>query len=113
MLNYTVAFQSNNGGNWLFAGPQTGSTSAGFNVLTVTVITPGLAAGAYSGTVTVTATGPGGAAVANSPVIIPVTLNVTAGSLTLSATDLTFPTRPWAGPLPPRKPSPSAAAGRP
>src|ERR1035437_5514716 len=100
VLNYPVPFQSNNGGSWLFAGPQTGSTSAGFNVLTVTVITPGLAAGAYSGTVTVTATGPGGAAVADSPVIIPVTLNVSAGSLTLSATDLTFPDQTLGGPAP-------------
>jgi uncharacterized protein (TIGR03437 family) len=100
VLNYTVAFQSNNGGSWLFAGPQTGSTSAGFNVLTVTVITPGLAVGAYSGTVTVTATGPGGVAVADSPVIIPVTLNVSAGSLTLSATDLTFPDQTLGGPAP-------------
>jgi uncharacterized protein (TIGR03437 family) len=38
----------------------------------------------------VTATGPGGAAVANSPVVIPITLNVTAGSLTVSASDLSF-----------------------
>jgi uncharacterized protein (TIGR03437 family) len=87
VLNYTVAFQSNNGGNWLFVGPQSGSTNS---VLTISVIPSGLAAGSYSGTVTVTATGPGGAVVANSPVVIPVTLNVTAGSLTLSASDLNF-----------------------
>jgi uncharacterized protein (TIGR03437 family) len=88
VLNYTVAFHSNNG-NWLFVGPQSGSTSAN-NVLTVSVISSGLAAGAYTGTVTVAASGPGGAVVANSPIVIPITLNVTAGSLTLSASDLSF-----------------------
>ena len=88
VLNYTVAFQSNNG-NWLFVGPQGGSTSVN-NVLTISVITNGLNAGTYTGTVTLTATGPGGAVVANSPVVIPITLNVTAGSLTLSASDLSF-----------------------
>ncbi|MCX6632635.1 MAG: hypothetical protein NTW28_33950 [Candidatus Solibacter sp.] len=88
-MNYSVVFQADSGGNWLFVGPQSGSTSSN-NVLTVFVIPTGLAAGTYTGTVTVTATGPGGAVVANSPVSIPVTLNVTAGSLTLSAADLSF-----------------------
>ena len=113
VLNYTVAFQSNNG-NWLFVGPQSGSTVAN-NVLTLSVIPTGLAAGTYTGTVTITATGPGGAAVADSPVTLPVTLNVTGatnGSLTLSASDLTFPTRSSADPLRPRRPSPSAAPAR-
>jgi uncharacterized protein (TIGR03437 family) len=99
VLNYTVAFQGA-GGNWLFAGPQTGSTSASSSILTVSVIPAGLAANIYSGTVTVTATGPGGAAVADSPVTIPVTLNVTSGSLTLSATDLTFPDQTLGGSAP-------------
>jgi uncharacterized protein (TIGR03437 family) len=88
VLNYTVAFQSNNG-SWLFVGPQSGSTSVN-NVLTIAVITNGLAAGTYTGTVTVTATGPGGAVVANSPIVIPITLNVTSGSLTLTPSDLSF-----------------------
>jgi uncharacterized protein (TIGR03437 family) len=99
VLNYSVTFLGA-GGNWLFAGPQNGSTSAGSNVLTVSVITGGLAAGAYTGTVTVTATGPGGAAVADSPVVIPITLTVTSGSLTLSATDITFPDQTLGGPAP-------------
>jgi uncharacterized protein (TIGR03437 family) len=88
ILSYTVAFQSNNG-NWLFVGPQSGSTSVN-NPLTISVITGGLAANTYTGTVTLTATGPGGAVVANSPIVIPITLNVTAGSLTLSTSDLSF-----------------------
>jgi uncharacterized protein (TIGR03437 family) len=92
VLNYTVAFQSNTAG-WLFVNPQSGATNLN-NILTVLVVPNGLAAGSYSGTVTVTATGPGGAAVANSPVVIPVTLNVTGGSLTLSASDLNFEQAP-------------------
>jgi uncharacterized protein (TIGR03437 family) len=89
VLNYTVAFQSNNGGNWLFVGPLSGSTTVN-NILTVSVIPTGLAAAVYSGTVTVAASGPGGAVVANSPITIPVTLNVTAGSLTGIPSDLSF-----------------------
>ena len=88
VLTYNVAFQSNNG-NWLFVGPLNGTTSAN-NILTVSVITSGLAAGSYTGTVTIAASGPAGAVVANSPIVIPITLNVTAGSLTLSASDLSF-----------------------
>jgi uncharacterized protein (TIGR03437 family) len=59
-----------------------------------------LAANIYTGKVTITATGPGGVAVANSPVTIPVTFNVTAGSLILSASDLTFPDQTLGGTAP-------------
>jgi uncharacterized protein (TIGR03437 family) len=90
VLTYTVAFDPNNTVKWLFVNIVNGSTAANSNGLTIFVIPSGLAAGTYKGTVTVTATGPGGAAVANSPVTIPITLNVTAGSLTLSATDVSF-----------------------
>ena len=89
VLNYTVAFQSNTG-NWLFVAPQSGTTATN-SVLTVNVIPTGLTAGQYTGTITITATAAGGgAAVADSPVTIPVTLNVTSVSLTLSSTDLSF-----------------------
>jgi uncharacterized protein (TIGR03437 family) len=97
VLNYTVAFQSSTG-NWLFAGPQSGST-ANNNVLTISAIPSGLTAGTYTGTVTVTASGPGGAAVANSPIAIPVKLVVTAVSLTVSNSDLSFE-QTLGGPLP-------------
>jgi uncharacterized protein (TIGR03437 family) len=100
VLNYTVAFQTNNfGPNWLFVGPLTGTTASN-NVLTISVIPGLLSAGTYSGTVTVTASNPGGAAVANSPVTIPVTLTVTAGTLTVSATALSFE-QTAGGPVPP------------
>ena len=97
MLNYTVAFQSNTG-NWLFVAPQSGSTATN-SVLTVNVIPTGLTAGQYTGSITITAAGRGGAAVADSPVTIPVTLNVTSVSLTLSSTDLSFQ-QILGGPLP-------------
>jgi len=67
------------------------------------VIPTGLAAGTSTGTVTITATGPGGAAVADSPVTLLVTLNVTGatnGSLTLSSSDVTFADQVLGGPAP-------------
>jgi uncharacterized protein (TIGR03437 family) len=88
VLTYDVKFDSNNAVNWLAVTPQGGTTSSN-NVLNVIVIPGSLTAGTYTGKVTITATGPGGA-VANSPVTVPVTLNVTAGSLTLSPSSLTF-----------------------
>ncbi|MBS1855367.1 MAG: hypothetical protein JST11_08385 [Acidobacteria bacterium] len=87
-LNYSVTFQTNNGGSWLFVGPLSGTTVSPNNTITISVIPSLLSAGTYSGTVTITATGT--AAVANSPVSIPVTLTVAPGSLTLSSTSLSF-----------------------
>ncbi len=68
------------GGIWLLAAPPQGETPG---VVTVS-IAPGLPPGVYSGQVTVSATGAG-----NSPVMVPVTLAVTAGPLT----KLVFPVR--------------------
>jgi uncharacterized protein (TIGR03437 family) len=97
VLSYSIAFQSP--GNWLSVNTLSGTTAAN-NVLTLSVNPAGLAAGVYSGSVTVTATGPGGAAVADSPVIIGVTLNVTSGTLTLSATSVSFPDQTLGGTAP-------------
>jgi uncharacterized protein (TIGR03437 family) len=88
-LNYNASFSTTTGGSWLFVGPLSGSTGSN-NVLTISVIPTLLSAGTYSGTITVTATSVSGAAVTNSPVTIPVVLNVTAGSITLSATTLNY-----------------------
>jgi uncharacterized protein (TIGR03437 family) len=89
VLNYTVAFQTNNGGNWLYINAQSGSTASN-NTLSIGVISNNLAAGTYTGSVTVTATGPGGSSVPNSPIVIPVTVVVTAGSLTIGTNSLSF-----------------------
>jgi uncharacterized protein (TIGR03437 family) len=88
VLTYTVVDFHSEGG-WLSLNTVGGTTSVG-NILFVSVNPTGLAARTYLGTITITATGPGGAAVANSPVSIQVTLNVTSGSLTLSPSSLTF-----------------------
>jgi uncharacterized protein (TIGR03437 family) len=90
-LNFTVASSTVNGGSgWLNPSLTNGNTSSGFNKLGISVIPGSLPAGTYTGTVTIAATLPNGAAVANSPVTLPVTFNVTTGSLILSPGILTF-----------------------
>jgi uncharacterized protein (TIGR03437 family) len=111
VLTYTVAIQPQ--GSWLSVNTVGGSTSTGNNSITLSVNSAGLVAGTYNGTVTVTATGPGGAAVANSQVTIPVTLIVTTGSLTVSASDLTFPDQTLGGPAPPSQTVTIGSTGQP
>jgi len=91
VLNYTITGVSQGGApsTWLFASPTSGSTTSG-NVITVNIFSSSLPAGSYNGTVTLAASNSSGAATANSPVVIPVGLQVTSGSLTLSATSLNF-----------------------
>jgi uncharacterized protein (TIGR03437 family) len=83
-INYSVssAVLSPVGGNWLTATP-TGTTVPGS--VNVSVITTGLAAGTYSGTVTVTSAGAAG-----SPAVIPITFVVSAPTLAPNPTSLTF-----------------------
>jgi hypothetical protein len=96
-LTFQVAQpQTDNGGNWLFAGPLSGSTP---NTLVISVVPSLLSAGAYTGSIRVTATGPGGAAVANSPLVIPVTLTMTQGTLAVTPAALSF-TQTAGGPTP-------------
>jgi uncharacterized protein (TIGR03437 family) len=88
VISYNVTFATNNGGNsWLFASPPAASTASGQNTVTV-LVNPGLlSAGQYTGTITITASG---ATVPNSPLTIPVIFNVTAGTITLNPTTLSF-----------------------
>jgi uncharacterized protein (TIGR03437 family) len=87
VLSYTVtANGSFNGTQWLLAG-SSGTTANG--TLPVSIFSATLPAGIYSGSLAIAAT-TGGNAVANSPVTIPVTLTITAGSLTLSGTQANF-----------------------
>ena len=67
-LSYTVTSTTTSGGSWLSATPAS-STTPGTE--TVSVNTTGLAAGTYTGSITVTSSG-----AANSPQITPVTLVV-------------------------------------
>jgi uncharacterized protein (TIGR03437 family) len=72
-LSYAV---STSGGSWLSASPSNGTTPGS---VTVSVNATSLGAGSYNGSVTFTAAGAG-----NSPVSVPVRLNVT-GVLNISA----------------------------
>lgn len=67
-LNYTVTAATSAGGNWLVVNTAAGATPA---PISISVNPAGLAAGAYNGTVTVTAEGAG-----NPPRQVPVTLTV-------------------------------------
>jgi uncharacterized protein (TIGR03437 family) len=86
VLNYTVSPSPN--GSWLSVNQTTGSTASGSNLLTVSVNPLQFSAATYTGTITITATG--SATVANSPVIIPVTFQVTSATLFASPTSLAF-----------------------
>lgn len=85
-IAYTVAETTSSGGNWLTVS-SAGSTAAGQNTVSVSANPGLLSAGTYYGTVAITATTSG---VADSPVTIPVTLQVTSGSLSLSSNALGF-----------------------
>src|SRR5262249_12222187 len=87
-IAYTVTpTGSFNGTQWLLAGSS--GTTAGVSTLPVSIFSSTLPAGTYTGSLSIAGT-LNGNAVANSPVVIPVTLQVTSGSLTLSATQLNF-----------------------
>ena len=80
-INFTVTPQS--AGNWITANPIFGTTP---NPISVGINPAGLAAGTYTGSVTVTGTGAG-----NGPQAVPVTLTITNNPiLTASSTGLTF-----------------------
>jgi uncharacterized protein (TIGR03437 family) len=81
-LNYTVAGSTASGGSWLSVTPASGATSG---TLTVSVITTGLAAGTYTGSIKITATNPSGVVVPDSPLTIPVTYYVSENPLLLAS----------------------------
>jgi uncharacterized protein (TIGR03437 family) len=78
--------QTTSGGQWLFVSSQPGATAG---TLTLFAVPNGLGPGVYSGSVTVTAIGPGGA-VLDSPYTIPVILNLTTGPISANVTTLSF-----------------------
>jgi uncharacterized protein (TIGR03437 family) len=84
-FNFTTTTSTSDGNAWLTATPLTGTTPATLQIGLSTVAST-LAAGPYSGTVTITSPGAGG-----SPINIPVTLNVMAPQpFTTSPTALSF-----------------------
>lgn len=88
-LNWTVTSFSSNG-NWLSPNTLNGSTLTGSNQLTLLANPYGLTPGNYTGTVNLAATNSGGPSVANSPITIPVSFSVTAGTISVSPTLLAF-----------------------
>lgn len=92
-VSITVNTSTTDGATWLYALP----TSASIPVNGNTPLIIGLAfsavpttPGSYSGVVTIKATTQSSSAVLDSPLVIPVTLQVTAGTPTASPTSLTF-----------------------
>ncbi len=76
---------ASNGASWLSVSPASGSDSGSGATVTANVNTTGLQPGTYQGTITISATGNGGAVVQGSPQTVTVTLTVVAG-FTLSGT---------------------------
>jgi uncharacterized protein (TIGR03437 family) len=85
-LSLTAAVATSSGGNWLAVSPTSGTTPATLSVSVVPAVISTLAAGNYSGTVTITSAQAG-----NSPLIVNVTLTVSAlPSLTAAPSALSF-----------------------
>jgi uncharacterized protein (TIGR03437 family) len=91
--------QTASGGQWLFVSSQPASTPG---TLTLYAVPNGLGPGVYTGSVTVTATGPGGV-VLDSPYTIPVILNMTTGSISANVTMLSFTQKSGGAAPPPQK----------
>jgi uncharacterized protein (TIGR03437 family) len=77
-LNYTVVASAALG--WLSVTPTSGTTGGS---LTVSVVSAGVMAGTYTGTIKITATNPAGVPVPNSPLTIPVTYYISENPLLL------------------------------
>ncbi|MGA2930260.1 MAG: hypothetical protein ABSG43_30580, partial [Solirubrobacteraceae bacterium] len=75
-LPFTAAAATTRGGNWLSVSPASGTTSA---ALTVSVSAAGLAPGSYTGSIAITSAG-----AANSPLSVPVTLNIATSAPNIS-----------------------------
>jgi uncharacterized protein (TIGR03437 family) len=79
--------QTGSGGNWLFASAVPTSTTGTLQLIAVPP--SNLQPGTYTGSVSVTASGPAGGVV-DSPVVIPVVLQVTSGTISANPTNLSF-----------------------
>jgi len=86
-LNYTIAAVTQTGGPWLAVTAQPGTTPGSIQVYSLPL---NLSSGIYNATITVSATNPSSAPVADSPVTVPVTLQLVEGTLSVSPTALTF-----------------------
>lgn len=83
-LSFTVSAATASGGNWLGVATTTPATTPG--VINVSANPASMGAGTYTGTITITSAG-----ATNSPVMVPVTLTVTAAAvLTAEPNSLNF-----------------------
>ena len=73
------------GNNWLFASPLQGTTAPGQNTITVQVLPGLLSPGTYNGSITISSAG-----IADSPISVLVTFQVTAGTMSVSPSTLSF-----------------------
>lgn len=90
VVSYTITSTTANNGSWLFVSPPNGTVGVAGNTISV-LASPGiLSAGTYQGSITITANGPGGAAVADSPVTIPVIFQVNAGTISATPASVNF-----------------------
>jgi len=106
-LTYTVA--PTPASSWLFVNQVSGSTAAGSNQLVVQVAPIQLSPGTYTGSIAITASGPGGAAVGDSPITIQVTFQVTAGTMSVTPASLSFTQTAGASAQPPQTVSVSSS----
>ena len=101
LLTITVSTSTSDGSTWLYAVPTNATIPLNGSVaLTIGLVFIPQTAGSYSGVVKITATAADGAAVLDSPLNIPVTLQVTAGAPTANPTSLSF-TQTLGGTAPP------------
>lgn len=91
-FNVTIAPNS----SFVLVGPTSGATPTN---LTIGFNTAGLAAGTYTSSINITATGPSGT-VANSPVTVPITVVVTSGATASASPNPLVFTQPFGSPTP-------------
>jgi uncharacterized protein (TIGR03437 family) len=96
-IGYTVSFTTQTGGSWLSVNSVGGVTPFSLSVS----VAPGLlSAGTYTGTITIAGKHAAtGADTANSPIAVPVSLQVTTATLAASPASLSF-TQPMGGAAP-------------
>jgi len=89
-ISYTAAASTSTGGNWLQVSPSSGTTPGTETVSVVTSVAGSLASGTYSGSVVVTCSPASSCSNTNGILTVPVTLTVTAATLSVSPTALTY-----------------------
>jgi uncharacterized protein (TIGR03437 family) len=90
----TTAVQFSDSGNWLSYNQPPVATPGSFTIFGTPAT--GMTPGSYAGTITISATGAGNNAVADSPYVVPVTFQYNQAAVSVSPTSLSF-TQPFGG----------------